>query len=248
MISRCLRQIRAPTSFTIAQAQTSPPITTAGKNISDIDKFQVHLLTKCIETYKSLIPLTLQSFHLPKKDNDIQKRGAIEFVGGVVLGLVCTNFITSIFQRLLPNHEYNEQIRRQSGSLNMLGELDNAYKNMQDIDRSFYNIVHSLGRDLIEQRKRIDRLVDVIPDFTWTSVFVQNKLLQAHRDIKTIMREAAHGRVATEEMGRMLNISELKEIEISDTSFEEFKYTGGEYWFKFTVKTRSKDTKVYKVR
>lgn len=208
------------------------------------------------DIFNSSIMWQKKSTALESKIRYIVKRGlfdAAQSAAGAVFGVCATNLVKAIWDYVNPNSHTNainrieERLKREEDVVARFRETFNVTNEIQD---SMLKQLQSFGRSLKEQERVQKHMVWLLPRFTWTSSFLNAKIIQAGADLRTILDEYMHTRVAVSEMADLLNLTAIKGIENKDTWFESVIAPQGSartLVFKFSVREKSKDTFVYKV-
>lgn len=98
-------------------------------------------------------------------------------------------------------------------------------------------------RDLNRQMTQFGQLASQI---TWLSSYIQSRILFATADMRTIIDEFTHRRVATLEVAEIFNLTELRGIDPRETEFISTTLLSSQTLrFVFNVRLTATDTSVY---
>lgn len=187
-----------------------------------------------------------------RKTGGIFKRHSIiETVESVVCGVCISNLISSIFERINPYSDHNK-----------INHVDNRVKKLEEDGKEFranFNLTHELQNGILQvmqsfarnqrdQNRQLLHFAALMPRVSWISSFLQTRITTTAVDLRSIIDEMTYGRVAVKELGDMLNIDKLQHVKNGDTQWISVTRLASDIIrFKFAVRERSREAKIYKV-
>lgn len=174
--------------------------------------------------------------------------GAMKTVGKGVMGGVISNLISTVFDRLNPHSDHNQLKNVKADIVTLKNHFYANFNMTYEIQKGLINSLQQVGIMELENRHKIDYLMTMVPKVSWTSSFLQTRIMAHAADLRIIMDDYAHGRVAVKEMANLLNIQELRESNIAVTEFTSVDMIGTNLLkIAFKVMETSNDTFVYRV-
>lgn len=132
----------------------------------------------------------------------------------------------------------------------LVGNFTAQFDLNREVQRGILEGVFHVGSMQIEQSHRINFVMQMMPRVSWAAAFMQSKIMASAADLRVIIDDYAHGRVAVREMANLLTISELKDntyVETEFISIESDHNQANTIRMKFRVLETSKDTSIYRV-
>lgn len=176
---------------------------------------------------------------------------AIETTTGLVCAGCITNLISSMISRFIPHSDHNRIVsleERQNDMNNKVIEFENEFNITREIEKGVLESLIGLNMYQRKLENQMQHLAFLMPRISWTSAFIQQKITTSAADLKTVVDEYSHSRVACKELSIFLGLQELADVDNHDTRFEFIqRLTKNMLHLKFIVRKRSTDTFVYKV-
>lgn len=234
-----------------------------GQMIAECDRAWDFLFIELIREWpmrKKFYRLEPHTRHTRSNDNQeldqIVKRSGIEDLafgvlksfGKGILGGVVSNLISTVFSRLNPYSDHN-QLKSTKHELETLkNDFKRNFNISHEVHKGLINGLQQLGVAELQDRYKLDFLINMMPKISWTSSFIQTRIMATTADLRVIIDEYAHGRVAIREMANLLNIQELKDRKIAATEFVSMEVFGHDMIrLVFKVMETSNDSFIYKV-
>lgn len=172
-------------------------------------------------------------------------------IARIIAGYCITNFLKTIYDNLVPWSEYHKMER-----IEELEERERKQLEKFQLELNVTNVVQQGLLDMIksnmksirEQNRRFNHLAMLSAEVTWLASYVQTRMMFSSVDLKTVIDEKIHHKVATVDMSELLNMTDFKEIENIDTEFiSASRITKQTIRLKFNIRTKAEDTFVYKI-
>lgn len=131
-----------------------------------------------------------------------------------------------------------ETVRYFNSQFDIHQELDDGIRHslmvMQDIQK-----IHE---------HRINFLLEMMPRIPWTSAYLIQQMMKSAADLRLVIDEYRKGQVATEALGNLLNIPELKKGFYAGTEFVALRVINkNTFNLEFNLLDTSTDTFIFKV-
>lgn len=182
-----------------------------------------------------------------------RRRRSIEaFAAGLGLAkdlyFIVSNVIHTVYdffdQKIFTNKFKNLQEYTQRATDNFQKKFDVVH----EVSGGILNELHNLNRSVIEQRRQLEFMKRSLTRYTWTSNYIQNKILSSIADLRTIANAFSKGRIPPVEIATLFNITQLNMIDEQDTYFESCKQLKtNTLEFIFAVREHSHDTHIYEM-
>lgn len=193
--------------------------------------------------------------NIPNYGHRYAKRGilsdALETTAEVACGICVSNLISSVFNRFYPHSDHNRIIAVEEVIKDHKEKVQTFEKNFNityEINKGILHSMQEFSRSQREANRQIHHLAELMPRVSWVSSYIQSRVTAASSDLRTIIDEYSHGRVACKEISDMLNIPALQGIDNADTRFESAELVNPQLIkMKFAVREKSPNTFVYKV-
>lgn len=178
----------------------------------------------------------------------VQKRSVAT---DIILGTCVSNFILSIFEPLVPWSDYHKIKELKSFQEHEAAKIDKLNSQLNAslaIQNGMLDLIKQNARNIREQQRQITHLAKLSSEITWLSSYIQSRIIFASVDLRTIIDEYTHRRVATLELSELLNITDIREVDPVDTEFVSVKQMADNtIRFSFNIRLKSKDTHVYHI-
>lgn len=172
-------------------------------------------------------------------------------IGDAVMGAVVFNFIESIFERINPwsNYHKNKHLAElQQEEHEKLLKFKHDFNVSVAIQRGMIDLIQENSRSIREQKRQLTQFAQLSSQLTWLSSYIQSRIMFATSDLRTIIDEFIHHRVATLELSELFNMTELRGIDPQETEFvSATKLSDRTIRFKFNIRLNSPDTSVYRI-
>jgi len=180
--------------------------------------------------------------------NNRFKRG---LVSDIIFGTVVTNLIYSAFEPVLPwsdHHKMANMAEFQREEAETLKKFQHDFNVSLAIQKGMLDLIKSNSKSIREQNRQMIHFAQLSSQITWLSTYIQTRIMFAAADIRTIIDEFTHHRVATLEMSELLNLTKIKNIDPVDTEFVSVTRLAKQTLrIMFNVRLKSPDTHVYRV-
>ena len=133
------------------------------------------------------------------------------------------------------------------------GKVINDLKQAQEEGIKLNDLTIKELKLLAEQQKElgeaVETITELLPYASWLVAELVNAIEQTTNDLTIIINEYLNGRVATQEMARLINLPSLAKYRgTQQTEFDSIiSESDQNLRFRFTLKEKSKDTFVYRV-
>lgn len=183
---------------------------------------------------------------------DRHKRSILESVVKAsenIIGVsIISNLISSTIDYFNPDSTRNKVIKDEEKLAMAIQNFEIKFNITHEVQQGILNSLEQLSRDVQDQKRKLNHIVDLLPRITWVSSFLQSRITSAATDIKYITEEFMYGRVSVREMEEMLSLPALEGVRNEDTKFLSIsKPHPSVVRFNFIVRETSNDTFGYKV-
>lgn len=216
------------------------------------------LMKDCTKLYRDLFYEKYKELENIVPPKPISKRSILNSlttfatgITGAVLGVVISNLLTSAFEIINPNSDHNKLITTQDVVMQhteMFNRFEKQMNATYETQRGLLDAMKLINKSIRDQDRKLRHLEETLPHFTWIAAYIQSKIISGSIDLRNVLDEYRQGRVATDALADLLNITQLRGIPSIDTRFESINVVSNTAWeLKFIVKERDKNTHIYKV-
>lgn len=217
------------------------------------------LKTNCMKLYRAewelplgkLMQLSKPPAPLLSLNGLRKKRGLIEFGVGTIFGICISNLVSSMFNFINPSSDHN-RILSMDDKFNKMVEIRRTFEEKFnatiEIQAGILRTLKKMSTQIYADHRELMGIEEMLPHFTWLTAFIQARITEVGNDLKEITREFLKGRVAVREVSKLLNLTDIEDINNQDTEFH-YLHLGHQHdhvRLRFLVNERSKDTKVYR--
>lgn len=244
------------------KSEPETPDVTLQRNLQkandDISRAYVQTFLDACETFyrntwlvkvNELLNHAQMSPHIDMVTANIIKKRSI--ATDIIFGTCVSNFIMSVFEPLLPWSDYHKIKGMQAFQEHQAAKIEKLNKDLNTslaIQNGMLDLIKQNARNIREQRRQISHLAQLSSETTWLSSYIQSRIIFASVDLRTIIDEYIHRRVATLELSELLNITAIREVDPIDTEFVSVKRLAtNTLRFTFNIRLKSKDTNVYHI-
>lgn len=247
VITTAYLKLRGPPIVTEAgQQMVDPELAMAETFVNDCNKmYEQTWLSKIEELLKYGVGKE-QEFRVRDKPFNYQKKRSI--IAGVVIGYCITNFLKTVYDKLAPWSQYNKIDEFQVRERQQLEKFQLELNVTNVVQQGMIELIKNNLKSIREQNRHLGHLAKLSAKVSWLASYVQTRMMFATIDLKTIVDELIHHKVATLEMSELLNISDFRGIDNIDTEFiSATRLTSQSIQLKFNVRTKSEDSYIYKI-
>lgn len=236
---------------TITMGPRPPNVATNSIPASSSDPLVNLFIQECDKAFQSTWLVKLREIETkPQVESTINHSILKRNIGETITVTVVTNFIWKMVERLNPWSDYNrinsleQQQMREKELMNKFGH---AFNLTTFLERGVIEIIKNNSITLREQHQ-INHLTQMSTRYTWLATYIETRLLFATADLKSIIEESRHGRVATAALSNLINITEIADIDNRDTAMLSMHMISPQtIRFRFNTRVKSKDTLIYRV-
>lgn len=196
-------------------------------------------LKEIVSTGKNI---THTDFHGNRRKRDL---------GDVILGVVLTNFVSTIFELIVPDSKTKRlaSVEKQlEESKERMKKFEKQFNTTKAIEEGIIELVKMNSINIREQQRQLTQFGLMSERMSWLSAFIQTKLVFAAANLREIQEEIKNHRVATDQVAELFNMPEFRQVDKRDTKFYSADVIGDRtIRFKFLVRNRSPDTVVYQI-
>lgn len=124
-----------------------------------------------------------------------------------------TNLIQSVLDCIIPNSNTNQLTKNED----MLTDFNNNFKANQAVDRGILDNLDKLSNIVQITVQKVEMQTKRLSEYLWLSGLIMNRILLAGLDLQRATDEARWGRIATAPLGRLLGMSDIRQLDASDT-------------------------------
>ena len=172
-------------------------------------------------------------------------------LGDAFFGVVVYNFISSLFEKINPWSTYSQlkQVSElQKAEQERLMKFKHEFNVSIAIQKGMIDLIAANARSIRDQNRQMSQFVHLSSQLTWLSSFIQSRILFATADLRTVIDEFTHRRVATLELSELFNMTELRGVDPLETEFISVQSISQQTLrFIFNVRLAAVDTSVYHV-
>ena len=176
---------------------------------------------------------------------------ALETTAEMVCAGCITNLISTVISRFNPHSDHNRIASIEDRQIDMESKINEFQENFNithEIQKGVLQTLMGLNAHQRQLENQMNHLAYLMPRISWISAYIQQRITTAAADLRTVVDEYSHSRVACKEMAIFLGLTELREVENADTKFESIqRLNKNQLRLKFILRKRSMDTFVYKV-
>lgn len=267
-------QIASPVPIQLTeQQQASLPLdnTMATLVIDECHRMWSNVVLDVLKNLKSrtsnvVIHSNLQNKLMSRTQSKIQNKGrsrrdftgkALKIASNMIIGGAVTNLVSTIWNHFDPHSNEHRITKLEESGTEILDQID-EFKERFNLTSEILDVVigdvQNLGHRTRRLEYQINHLVQLVPRLTWTATYVQTRMMSMAANLRSMLEEYSHGRVACKEMAELLRIPDLEGIDNQWTYFEsierlqENRTSIPTYVFKFNINRRAPDTYIYRVK
>lgn len=209
--------------------------------------------TKCISHYNEQWIPKVQ--HIGNLIPNRQKRGLIGNIlvgaGGFAIGASVSNLVATFFSWVNPNSDHNrlERLKHQKFIHDqLLKKFTENFNITSEIQHEIAENMKKMAIAISTHSKKIDLMTDLIPEVTWVSTYLQNKISIHSNLLAVIIDKYKHQEVPIRELAELLNMTQLLEHFEEEGRFLSLSMKGpNTINLKLMLREKSQDTRVYRV-
>lgn len=182
----------------------------------------------------------------------VDKRGLLDFGGGVITGITISNIVSSVIQYINPDsdhHKINRIEEKLTAEQKLLNEYVDKARILNDMEKDILETVSKINVKVDKNAHDIEIMTSVIPSSSWLAAYLQTKIAMGIRDLRAVKKAFMRNKVATQAVANILNITELADIDDEQTVFYSLKkiQDSEEVLFNFAIKDKARDTSIYRL-
>ena len=206
---------------------------------------------------QSKLQSKLQSKNRNRSKRDSFTGAALKAVSNVILGGAVTNLVSTIWNRFDPHsneHRITKIEESQTDVLDQIDQFQEKFNLTSEILDVVIGDVQNLAHRTRHVEYQINHLVQLILRMTWTTTYVQTRMMTMASNLKAMIDEYSHGRVACKEVAELLRIPELELVSNEWTFFESIERVQDNrtkvpiFLLKFNVNNIEPNSFIYRVQ
>lgn len=225
-----------------------------GYIVQECNQMWTNVFIQSFKDLKNRIPIFRKSKPSINIDTKRGKRSiidAVETTAELVAAGCVTNLISAAVSYFNPHSDrnrINSLEERQKMTEDAAIDFEERFNLTQEIQHGILGDLMGLNLRQRELQNQIHHLAFLMPRVSWMSAYIQQKITTASINLRNMIDEYLHGRVACKEVSTLLGLEAIKDIDNHDTRFEFIEQlSANRMHLKFIIRKRSQDTQVYKV-
>lgn len=172
--------------------------------------------------------------------------------GGFILVVCTSNLLKSVFNFLGLSSSQDERIHEIEQDLsyeqNRIATFEENFNITRHINIELIKSIKELSKAIENNHREIQKLAHDQITLSWTITYLQGKIASSANLLDSIIAKYNQGLVATRQLGELLNMTELMQIDDKDTMVGAIALKGkSTITFKFSIREKSKDTEVFRM-